>query len=59
MVAGRSSTHEDSISLCCHSVTNHHITVGIAKSKLTIVRIHGQKSADNVGRGQSEGDRVL
>ena len=59
MVAGRSSTCEISIRLCCHSVTNHHITIGIAKSKLTIVRVHGQKSAGNVGRGQSEGDRVL
>ena len=58
MVAGRSSTREDSISLCRHSVTNHN-TVGIAKSKLTIVRVHGQKSAGNVGRGQSEGDCVL
>ena len=49
MVAGRSSTCEVPIRQYCYSVTDHCITIGVAKSKLTVVGVHGQKCAGNVG----------
>ena len=59
LVARGSGTCEDSIRLCRHSVGNHCVAIGILKSKLAVVVVHGERSACDVGRCDGKGDGAL